>query len=256
MKDQCHRAAAPAAASARPWAICLGKADAAAVGRLRQVAGIEVCELPDQVWLRGPGLDEKLQRRLAAVPGARRFHVLPDGQLQPVASQLPHNWLPRGPWISLPKWLALGLPPASLAGRSDQRTPMVLVRSAHPETASVLLTTIDRWEAYAVRAPQLRLDCWQFAMADDGGVVVRGEPLPPLPGQRWVDREGIAVPAGWCWSPPVEAVIVRAVFGLEPGDFALWQTDGTWQRIRAADFTPASRAAARASAEGLRHAAD
>ena len=86
-------------------------------------------------------------------------------------------------------------------------------------------------------------------------MIVRGEPLPPLPGQRWVDREGIAVPAGWRWSPPVEAAIVRAVFGLEPGDFALWQTDGTWQRIRAADFTPASRAAVRASAEGFRHAA-
>ena len=110
---------------------------------------------------------------------------------------------------------------------------MVLVRSSRPEKASVLLTSIDRWEAYAVQAPQVRLDRWQFAVAEDGRVLVRGGPLPPLPGGRWVDRKGIAVPAGWQWSPPVEASTVRTVFSLEPGDLALWQPDGTWQRIRA-----------------------
>ena len=78
--------------------------------------------------------------------------------------------------------------------------------------------------------------------------------MPPLPGQRWIDREGIAVPAGWHWLPPVEAAIVRAVFALAPGDFVLWQSDGTWQRIRAADFMPAGRSAVRASAEGFHHA--
>ncbi len=193
--------------------------------------------------------------------GLRRCRARGDSMCFPTASfspwpaGFPKNRLPGGPWVSLPKWLALELPPAGLAGRSEQRTPMVLVRSSRPETASVLLTSIDRWEAYAIQAPQVRLDRWQFAVAEDGRVVVRGEPLPPLPGERWVDREGIAVPAGWRWSPPVEAAIVRAVFGLEPGDLALWQTDGTWQRIRAADFMPASRAAVRATAEGFRHAA-
>jgi hypothetical protein len=253
MRRLCATAASLAAVPARPWAICFGRPDLAAVGRLRQVAGVEVCELADQVWLRGPALDDKLHRRLAAVPGARRFYVLPDGQLQPVAGRLPKDRLPGGPWVSLREWLALELPRASLAGRLADRAPMVLVRSARPEAASVLLTSIDRWEAYAIQSPQVRLDCWRFAVAADGRVVVCGEPLPPLPGERWAEREGIAVPAGWRWAPPVEAAIARAVFGLAPGDWALWQTDGKWQRIRAADFVPASRAAVRASAEGFRH---
>ncbi len=254
MKDHRGAVASSPAAPARPWAICLGKADLPVAGRLRRIAGIEVCERAEQVWLRGAALDEKLHRRLAAVPGARRFYVLPDGQLQPVASRLPKNRLPDGPWVSFQEWLALEIPPAGLAGRSDQRVPMLLVRSLHPETASVLLTSMDCWAAYAIQAPQVRLDRWRFAVAKDGRVIVRGDPLPPLPGERWVDREGIAVPAGWRWSPPVEAAILRAAFGLEPGDLALWQTDETWQRIHAADFTPASRAAARATAEGFRHA--
>ena len=68
-----------------------------------------------------PGVDEKLHRRLAAIPGGQRFYVLSDGQLQPVASRLPKGRLPGGPWTPLPKWLALGLPPATLAGRSNGR---------------------------------------------------------------------------------------------------------------------------------------
>jgi hypothetical protein len=235
--------------------MCLARDDLAAVGRLWQVADVEVCDLPDQVWLRGPVADEKLRQRLAAVPGARRFDVLSDGQLQPVGRRVPTDRLPDGPWTALRQWLALRLPPAGLAGRSKRRIPLVLVRSTRPAAASVLLTTLDCWEGCAVQAPQVRLDRWRFAAASDGRVAVCGQPLPSLPGQRWVEREGIAVPAGWHWSPPVEATVVRAVFGLQAGDLALWQADGTWQRIRAADFLPAGRAAVRASAEGLRHAA-
>jgi len=246
-------APAPTVAFLRPWAIYIAQADLASTGRLRQVAGIKVCQRPGQVWLRGPALDETLRRQLAAMPGAQRFFVLPDGQLQPVARRLPSGRLPGGPWLPLPRWLGLSLPPATLAGRLIGRVPMTLVRSACAETAAVLLTTIDRWEAYAVRAPQVRLDRWQFAVANDGRVVVRGEPLPPLAGQRYVEWEGIAVPAGWRWSPPVEAAIMRSVLRLEPGDFALWQIDGTWQQIPAAQFVRASRAAVRASAEGFRH---
>jgi hypothetical protein len=255
MRDDAGIVASPPAAPPRPWAVCLGMNDVASVGQLRPIAGIEVCVQPDRVWLRGPGLDAKLHRRLAAMPGAQRFYVLPDAQLQPVASRLPASWLPGGAWVPLKQWLVLGLPTASLAGQLDGQVSMTLVPSAHPETASVLLTTMDRWGAYSAEAPQLRLDCWKFAVADDGRVIVRGEPLPPLPGQRCVESEGIAVPAGWQWSPPLEGAIVRAVFRLEPGDFALWNTDGTWQRIRAADFMPASRSAVRASAKGLHHVA-
>ncbi len=132
MKERSSAVALPPALPARPWAICLGKADLSAAGRLRQVAGVEVCDGPDQVWLRGPALDERLQRRLAAMPGAQRFCVLPDGQLQPVASRLPKGRLPDGPWTSLPKSWPLDFRPrpcrGGLAGvrrwsLCDPRTP-------------------------------------------------------------------------------------------------------------------------------------
>lgn len=254
MKELHSTAASSPAGLARPWAIRLGNAALASVGRLWQVSAIEVCEEPEQVWLRGPVWDEKLDRRLAAMPGAQRFYVHADGQLQSVASLLPKNRLPNGPWQPLRQWLALRLPTAGLAGRSDRRMPLVLVRSTQSAPASVLTVSIDFWVAYATEAPQVRLDRLRFAVAEGGRTVIHGQPLPPLVGQRWVDHQGIVVPAGWHWSPPVDAEIVRQAIGLQSSDLALWQTDGSWERIRATEFVQASRAAVRASSEGFHHA--
>ena len=102
-----------------------------------------------------------------------------------------------------------------------------------------------------IEAPQVRLDRWRFAVAADGRVAVHGQPLPPLPGRRWVEQEGIAVPAGWTWTPAVEAALLRQVFGLAEGDVALWDVDGAWERIAADEFVRATRAAVRATVKRL-----
>src|SRR5271157_6383522 len=78
------------------WAMRLDRRDVAAAGRLRQVAGVEVCEQADAVWLRGPQSGEELHWQLAAVPGARRFSVLSDGQLLPAGARVPQGRLPQG----------------------------------------------------------------------------------------------------------------------------------------------------------------
>lgn len=233
--------------TAQAWAIRLDRDNAAAAGRLRQVAGVEICQQAEAVWLRGPEADEKLQGRLAAVPGARRFTVLPDGQLLPVGGRVPRGWLPKGPWTALSRWIVLAVPPGRFAGRCELGVPLVLVRSDQAQEASLLVTDWQIWSRYAVDAPQVRLDHWRFAAAADGRAAIHGRPLPPLPGEPWVEREGVAVPAGWAWSPAVEVAIVRCCFGLAAGDVALWHSDGDWEKIAADDFVRATRAAVRAT---------
>ena len=237
--------------TAQGWVLCLDRRDAAAAGRLRQVAGVEVCELSEAVWLRGPQSGEEVRWQLAAVAGARRFSVLPDGQLLPAGAHVPQGRLPQGPWTALAGWMGLDLPPATLAGRGDAAVSLALVRSDRVQEASLLLTQHGLWAAYAVEAPQVRLDRWRFAVAADGRVAVHGRPLPPLPGQRWVEDQGIAVPAGWTWVPTVEAALLRQVLGLAAGDVALWNMDGAWERIAADEFVRATRAAVRATAKEM-----
>ena len=231
------------------WAICLAKDRADAAASLRQTAGVEVCQQGDLIWLRGGTADETLDLRLRAVPGARRFGVLPDGQLVASSARVPKGRLPDGPWAPIKNWIELCLDPPALAGQVDARVPLQLVRSTSVEDPSILQTTVNRWKVYGAGAPRVRLDRWYHAAADDRRVIVRGTPLPPLPGVRLVERQGIAVEAGWTWSPAVDAATIRHLLALQPNDLALLLPDGTWQLIAAADFVRASRSAIRALGE-------
>jgi hypothetical protein len=90
-------------------------------------------------------------------------------------------------------------------------------------------------------------------VADDRGrVIVRGAPLPPLPGVRLVEQDGIAVPAGWTWYPAIDAVVVRELLSLKSEDSARWNTAEGWQRISASDWVQTTRSAVRLTREESR----
>ncbi len=237
----------------RTWAVRMPRAGATAAGRLRAVAGIEACLAGEDLWLHGSEHGEDLEKSLRMLPGAERFLVAADGQLRPIPGSVPRGRLPDGPWVPLAEWFRLELPVAGLGGRMSRRARLTLVRCFKPEEANLLVVGIEQWEDYAVMAPQVRLDRWQFAAAADKRVLVRGEPLPPLPGRHWIERQGIAVPAGWTWSPPVEPAVVRRLLSLEGDDIALLHPDGTWERVPGGSFCRACRSAARRTAEELCH---
>lgn len=227
------------------WAVALPNRAIAAAGQLRTTPGIAVFQDGAHLWLRGTELSKDLDRQLRCLPGARRHAVLPDGQLREVGHRLPRGRLPDGPWVALAEWLSVALPHGALGGVCDDRVRLALVRSPRPEAANLLLLDVSCFAAYAATAPQVRLDRWTLAASSAGRVAVRGVPLPPLPGEQFVEREGLAVPAGWTWTPPVEAAVLRTVLMLAAGDVALLHADGTWQRIAAQDFVRATRSAAR-----------
>ena len=52
-----------------------------------------------------------------------------------------------------------------------------------------------------------------------------------LPGQRWVEREGIAVPAGWTWTPAVEAGACAAGLRACRGRRGIMACGWSWERI-------------------------
>src|SRR5438270_8915153 len=108
------------------WAACLPRDAAGALGPLRLVPGLTVCEDGARVWLRGDGLDEKLGPAVRGLPGALRFAALPDGQLVLDGARVPHGHLPEGPWHSLREWLEVTLAAAGLAGRSGEGVPVRL----------------------------------------------------------------------------------------------------------------------------------
>jgi hypothetical protein len=122
-----------------------------------------------------------------------------------------------------------------------------LVPSEAEGEPNVLVTSRACWLAYGGNAPQARLDRWSFAMETTGRVAVRGRPLPPIAGTRYIEQEGVAAPAGWSWVPRLSAQVVREALQLDAGDLALLHDDGTWDYIAAEDFVRATRSAIRLS---------
>ena len=232
----------------RRWAVRLEKTEIESVKKLRLAEGAEICEAEDQIWVRGETLGESLARLLRRHPHARRFWVLPDDQLVSPGKLVPRGYLPEGPWVPLVGWMSVHLPQVAAAGRLRGQVPIRLVRSGDMREPTVLITGLAQWYAYGTSAPQVRLDRWFYAAAEDRRVVVRGSPLPPLPGSRLVEAGGIAVPAGWTWFPAVEAAVLREVFGLEDKDLALFSGDGTWERVPASQFVRATRSSIRVTA--------
>lgn len=229
------------------WAVWLPVEGAPSAAGLRLEPGVEVLELPDAIWLRGSSTDERIQKLLLQLPGACRFDVFPGGELRPAGSRLPSGRLPAGAWTRLKDWIEVELPAAAFAAGDPVRTPLQWVRVPGAGDANVLLATLADWATYGDTAPQIRLKPLRFAVAADGRVVVQGHPLPPLPGERYYERAGVAVPCGWGWSPAVEPELFRDTWKLQPQDLALVSADGSWERIRADQFVRATRSAIRES---------
>lgn len=239
------------------WAVRLPLAEASTVGSLRLWPAVDVCEDGASLWLRGRDLPA-VEGRLRALPGAERFAILDDDQLVPAGRRLPKGRLPTGPWRPLDEYVQCRPGSDTWPATLRRQVELRLAPSDDWTEPTLLLCELRDWLAYAATAPQARLDRLGFAVADNSRTLIRGTPLPPLPGVRLVEHGGIAVPAGQHWSPHVSPQTLREALGAEiagepPGDLVLiLDADCSWQRVPADAFVRASRSAARLTAEALR----
>ncbi|MCA9025100.1 MAG: hypothetical protein KDA86_07790 [Planctomycetaceae bacterium] len=230
------------------WVARLPLAEAICAARLRIDPDIRAAEHDGHLWFSatGTGDAEDFRHRL---PEASLFSVGDDGQLIPWGNRVPTDHLPELHWQPLSALLPVVTPVALHAGRPQNRTQLSLVPSSNVRTANVLETSLSSWADYAVTAPKVRLQRWLFAISAEGDAIIRGEPLPPLPGRLYVDHDGIACPAGWVWSPTIDAQVIREMLGVQPSDLAIMD-HSSFTIINARDFMNATRSAIRSSQKG------
>ena len=233
-----------------PWTLRLPLEHAGSLSRLWHVVGLSVCADESSVWVRGDSVSEGFEVTLRGIADGTFFWIESDGkQLREPDARVPSATLPRGDWQPLAKWLRPERPASVWPGNLADSVPRVALRLVGSDELSepnVLLTSRTIWSEYAVTAPQVRLDRWRFALAADGRAVIRGTPLPPIVGARFVERNGIVVLAGWTWSPPVDAAVVRDLFGLGTEDILLWSSEAC-EIVRGEQFVAASRSGVRVS---------
>ena len=234
-----------------PWSISIVREDAAALAALRLLPGLEAGEAIDLIWVRGPQGDEQLAAKLAALPARGRYEWIAPNQLRAIGNRIPSARLPDVQWQPLSAWLQVELPVAALPATEPVPVPVQLVRSYAEQAADLLLTRLDVLRQFAAEAAQVRLDRLEFAVDAAGQALVRGQPLPPLPGRRFVLHGAIAVPAGYGWQPAVSPEVLARALNVSGDTLVLWQEDGTVIRLHSEQFLPVTRSAVRATAQAF-----
>ena len=221
------------------------------LGSLRAFSSIEVCESTDQlIWIRGPRLEQNLQQALRCLPNCELYRPLDDGQLVPHEATVPQGHAPKGSWKALRDWLTLSLPARRFPALTVSSIGVSLVRSPHPEPPGLVLTSLLDWSHYAKTAPRVRLEPLQFASCRDSTIIV-GKPLPPIRGDYYYLRQGIAVPVGYAWMPRLNASVLKNALKLEDDDVALLLLSGACLVVRSAQFMGATRSAVRLTKEAI-----
>lgn len=235
---------------AAPWILCLARADAAAGARLRLWPKVEVGDADPWFWIRGHGGEGFPAAAWWSLPAVRRYAWLAGDRLRPLESRIPNEKLPAVLWQPIDRWFQVSLPVAALPGIEPRPAPLQLVRSSDETSPELLLTSLRDWVRFALAAPDLRLRPLRFA-ATSHHALIRGQPLPPLPGRRFVVRGCVAVPAGFHWDPPVSAEVLTRRLGVAGDALALWHEDGTFTPLHLEQMVPATRSAIRATASAL-----
>ena len=234
-----------------PWAIYIAKEDSATLASLRLINGIEIAENDAQIWLRGKTGDESLEPKLAALPALERFEWLEANKLRRIDQRVPSLRLPELQWKAISAWSQVRVPLAAFPADSPAQVALRLVRSTDEQQPTLLLTSIGEFRAFSRNAAAIRLNPLRFAANANGEVLIRGNPLPPLPGRRFALHGRIAVPAGFSWAPAVAIEVLERSFNVSGDSMVVWHDDGTITRLHTEQFISTTRSAVRATAEAL-----
>jgi hypothetical protein len=153
--------------------------------------------------------------------------------------------LPDITFVPIAEAILPALPVAAFPAARVDRICVSMIRSSQARAATILLTSASEWFSYATSAPGIRLNRWDFACAEDGRVLVRGEPLPPLPGQLYYEVNSVAMPVGWTCSPAIEGAVLSQLVAADDQSLVLLAADGTAETILQDEFVRATRSAVR-----------
>lgn len=222
------------------WAARLAPGAIASLDPLRLGAGIDLCEHGGELWLRGSGESPR------DVPWSGRYELQDDGTIREPGHHLPAGGLPTSEWHPLAESLRVARPALVREGFPPPPITLALAPCAEWREPGMIKLPAEAWLAFAETAPAIRLDRLRFALIEAGTAFVTGDPLPSLPGARYVVRDGIATPAGFTWTPRVGAATVRAALRLGDEETVVFLPERACLRIPARAWQPAARAIIRA----------
>ena len=227
------------------WAICIKPDGVDSLGPLRCTRGLQVFMADEEVWVRGENLETLSSLEVRSLPAVGRYHVVAD-RLLPLGKCLPVGLLPKGPWSSLHEWAEVDMTRPLLPGKAVERLGLSLTRSESTAESNLLITSVEACGVWAEHASALRLARLSVALdLNQQRVLVKGTPLPPLPGARYVVNGSVGLPAGYAFDLSVSCADVVSLLRLTPGQCAFFEPDGSWSVFNDDDLTAATRSTLR-----------
>lgn len=223
-------------------------------------ANVELLSKDDIVWMRGQAESEEalieVDQRLRAIPGAERFQVVDNHLLRPIDSRLPTCVYPDGPWKSAAAMLRVELPPSGLCGSTPSTVTFRTTRGATAAanstlTPSILECNFPEFYRWAITSSETRLEALAFACDADGQTIVRGLPLPPVNGMRWIEYDNVAVPVGHSWQPSVSVQTLNQALETSSDAIHFLEADGRLRVLEHSVFVMATRSSVRLTAQSI-----
>ena len=216
------------------WALSLRRSQAKVLAKLHDLTDVRIGDLGELVWACGAGTESEVEQILTRVPSGRFFEVVHHDRLRPRGRLLPTGRLPDVRWVPLREWLSIRIPtpaiPGELSGSAELRLVFDHGSPIADSAEELLLCNVEAFRDFLLRSPLHRLRRLRFVVHDARSeVLVRGKPLPSIPGERFVLHAGIATPVRRAWSPPVGASVVRAWLGLRDGNHSALASGWRWR---------------------------
>tara|TARA_R110002072_G_scaffold67163_2_gene164975 strand:+ start:15825 stop:16577 length:753 start_codon:yes stop_codon:yes gene_type:complete len=229
------------------WAVRLAADRIDVASRLRCHNGIELLIAQPFVWLRGQRADAALGALLDGLPGGERFDVDAQGRCRVPGRYLPEAQLPDGNWCAIDIAIPVDLPATRMPATLTDRVRLRIVRGGSAGVATLLCTEMALFAGWVANAATVRFARLRMAVDRRGRVLVHGDPLPPLPGEVAVVRDGVAVAAGYRLEPAVAPDLAAKVLSLAEGDLAWFAQDGSCTQVTAEQFVAVRRSAVRST---------
>ncbi len=205
------------------------------------------------IWVRGPRLEAHHETLIRRIPWEAFYEVFEGDRIRRPGRILPEladGKLPGSgseEWRPLAEILVPSLPTSPFPGRAPVPVSIQLRPDTTVREVSFLEATTQDWLAFANEASEIRLRnlIWALDPVHPETVLIRGAPLPPVPGKRWVEDNGVVVPAGQRWWPAVSAETLRKALGVAATELALLGLDGRWSRMPRTAWLPGNRSTIR-----------
>ncbi len=222
------------------------------LGRIRTIPNCWVAEEERILWLKVEIEGDTIPMAIQQLPAKGRFWADEATRLFPIGGLTPVAQLPDLNWLPIASFIAIELPVAALPAQVAELFSIHLIRSVEPKEANFLLLSWDLWKDYALATSNIRLKPLSFAVSDEKKAIVYGNPLPPLPGQLFWQKERILLPAGWDFEYSIVAEILSSTQLKGKNGLLLSEADQLSKLPSTKDFINASRSGIRNTEEHLK----